>query len=335
MNRIIPTTLLIVLSVIAVPELTAQESQREYGVYEYVVRNVKGDFEQAAQNIQSSALKAGWTVLAGIDAGVPEQCTYRARVLVLVDTLYANRLMGRNAKTAPFAIIDRINVFNDEQGIHVSVVNPHSIIRTVMMDDTAYGSIAENHLRDLRSIIASSVQGEESRKQYGELRDEGFIGKTMGVMAGGLFEDKIEDIAVIAKGDVFSVSETVQERFQKPGSTWGLHGVFRLDLPEFKTVIFGTTGPLMESKSFSIVKEGSDDARSDFAFPGLAHAAAYPLEVVVVGKESSVMIRTVESMYRMKMYFEDAGKWAFLKNMGMPGSIADEIKNQLGAAVGL
>jgi hypothetical protein len=34
-------------------------------------------------------------------------------------------------------------------------------------------------------------------------------------------------------------------------------------------------------------------------------------------------------MYRMKMYFEDAGKWAFMKNMGMPGSIEEEIALQV------
>ena len=30
-------------------------------------------------------------------------------------------------------------------------------------------------------------------------------------------------------------------------------------------------------------------------------------------------------MYRMKVYFEDAGKRAFMKNMGMPGQIEDDI----------
>jgi hypothetical protein len=42
-----------------------------------------------------------------------------------------------------------------------------------------------------------------------------------------------------------------------------------------------------------------------------------------------VKVRFIDAMYRMKMYFEDAGKWAFMKNMGMPGSIADELKTQI------
>lgn len=37
-------------------------------------------------------------------------------------------------------------------------------------------------------------------------------------------------------------------------------------------------------------------------------------------------------MFRMKMYFEDAGKFAFMKNMGMPGSIHDAIKKMIRGA---
>jgi len=45
-----------------------------------------------------------------------------------------------------------------------------------------------------------------------------------------------------------------------------------------------------------------------------------------------VRVRVVDTMFRMKMYFEDAGKWAFMKNMGMPGSVEDEIAAQVRAA---
>ncbi|MBI5182964.1 MAG: hypothetical protein HY999_01180, partial [Nitrospinae bacterium] len=38
-----------------------------------------------------------------------------------------------------------------------------------------------------------------------------------------------------------------------------------------------------------------------------------------------VKISLVDEMYRMKVYFEDAGVLAFAKNMTMPGSIQKEI----------
>ena len=159
-------TLLIFLFPAAVTVVHAQESKKEYGVYEYVLRNIQGGFQQSAANLDSSVTKAGWRLLAQVDAGVPENCTYKARVFVIVDTLYAKKLMQINPKTAPFAVIDRINLFEDEQGLHVSVVNPRSILRTVLMDDTAYTSIAQNHLQALRSLATSAIQGQESRKQY-------------------------------------------------------------------------------------------------------------------------------------------------------------------------
>jgi len=35
----------------------------------------------------------------------------------------------------------------------------------------------------------------------------------------------------------------------------------------------------------------------------------------------------------MKMYFENAGKMAFARNMGMPGSIEDELKDKIRASL--
>jgi hypothetical protein len=46
-----------------------------------------------------------------------------------------------------------------------------------------------------------------------------------------------------------------------------------------------------------------------------------------------VHVVTVDGMYRMKMYFEDAGKMKFAANMGMPGSLEDEIRGLILAGV--
>ena len=102
-----------------------------------------------------------------------------------------------------------------------------------------------------------------------------------------------------------------------------------MKLPGFDTVIFGVTGTPMDSKSFDIVGAGGDDSRNDFECPGIAHAGAYPLEVVAQSNDEGVSVSSVDAMYRMKVYFEDAGKWAFMKNMTMPGSIGSEISKLL------
>lgn len=306
-----------------------EKSKKEYGVYEYVVQSAEGSFEEISQALENSATEAGWQVLAKVDAGTQAGCSYRARVFVVFQREYAKAIMEANRATGAFAVVDRINLFEDEKGFHVAVVNPHSINRTILMNDTAFEEMTEQHLQALRQMIASKIRGTESHEQFGQSRDEGFIGKTMGVVAGGAFVDKIVDEVVVKEGNFDQVVAAVRNGLSAKSSEWGLHLVYETALPEYETVVFGTTGAAMDIKSFNIVKAGSSDSRKDFKFPGLAHAAAYPIEVVVTKQGNEVKVRLVHIMYRMKMYFEDAGKWAFMKNMGMPGSIQDEIKAQI------
>jgi len=294
----------------------------EAGVYEYVVHNAQGSLDEIAAAISSAAEEAGWTSLATMNAGVPKDCGFASKVVLLYDKEYANAVMRMNGTTGPYAVLDRINIFQDEAGTHVSVVNPHSITRTVLMENSAFEEKAETHLTDLRGLITKVVKGEVSHDPYGQMRDKGYIGKTMGVVAGGKFGDLIKNIASVKDAEVTAVAHAIRAGFLQPSKKWGLHVVCEVDLPEFDTVLLGVTGTPMDSKSFDIVKAGADESRKDYACPGIADAAAYPFEIVIVKHDGVVRVQIVDVMFRMKMYFEDAGKWAFMNNMKMPGSIA-------------
>ena len=93
--------------------------------------------------------------------------------------------------------------------------------------------------------------------------------------------------------------------------------------------MIGMTSGEMEGKAFDIVKEGTDEARADFACPGLAHAAAFPLELVLVEEDGEVKVLIIDAMFRMKMYFEDAGKMKFAANMKMPPSLEGEMRDKI------
>jgi hypothetical protein len=88
-------------------------------------------------------------------------------------------------------------------------------------------------------------------------------------------------------------------------------------------VIYGITKTVTEAKAFSIAGEKRKSDSNNC--PGIDHAAAFPIEVVVYKNEGQVNVVLMDGMYRMKMYFEDAGMWAFMKNMKMPGRIEKEI----------
>jgi hypothetical protein len=330
-NRLMSLAVFAFFALLSFHSAHAQNGKNEYGVYQYVVQSAQGTFEEVSAAIENAA---GPRLLAKVDAGAPENCSYKARVFVLYDSAYARHIMAANRQTGPFAVVDRINLFEDENGIHVAVVNPHSINRTVLMDDQKYETMTAAHLQALRNMISGAAQGKPSDKQYGQMRPEGYIGKTMGVMAGGSFDGKLVEQAKVPGGNWKEVAAKVRQGLSQKSKQWGMHLIYEVELPEYETVVFGTTGTPMDSKSFSIVGAGADEARGKLKCPGLAHAAAYPIEIVVAQDGDAVKVRLVDVMFRMKMYFEDAGKWAFMKNVRMPGSIQDELGEQVKTALG-
>jgi hypothetical protein len=304
----------------------------DFRVYEYVIEKAHRSYKDLSNAIPEKARIDGWEVLAVREAGTPEGCTFHSTVITLVEPGFAAQLMQLNPATAPYAVVDRINVFEDENGTHISIVNPRSIYRTVFLDSPECLPPAALHRDRLRTLVLDAIGEASSVRPYGQKRSKGHIGRTMGVMAGGSFDSKLKDLVVIDGGDWQNVVQKVEQLFAAPESEWGLHAIYRYDLPKYQVTVFGFTGDRIESKSASIVKAGADKTRKKLAFPGLAHNGAYPFEVVVRSDGRNVHVQAVEAMFRMKMYFEDAGKMAFMKNMGMPGSIYDSLAKPLRAA---
>jgi hypothetical protein len=190
--------------------------------------------------------------------------------------------------------------------------------------------VSAKHLQDLSTMIQSAVKGTVSNAQYGEFRTEGKIGKTMGVVAGGDFKKLVNQKYKVKKGSVSAVGQAIGLGFQEKTKKWGLKLVYQVQLPAHNAFIVGVSGSPMDTKSFQIVGGGQNEQRKDLACPGLSHAGAYPIEIVVYQDEmGEIRVAMVDVMYRMKVYFEDAGTTAFMKNMKMPGSIEKEIEKYM------
>lgn len=295
-------------------------------VYSYLRTELSQPVAEVSGQIQELASAAGMEVQAAFAPGVPEGCSFAAEVLVLHDADYAASLLAMNPLTGAFATTTRILVFEDERGTHVSMVDPVAVVRTVMLDLPSATELARTHRSRVEAALAG-LPGDQAARGYGPSRDRGHIGKTMGVMAGGPFDEKIQEHGRVQQARA-EAATALQGALSGTG-TWQLSAKYRLDYPEFGITVLGVTGASMEARSFEIVKEGSDGERGSLQCPGTAHAAAYPIEMVVREDGDEVAIEFIDAMYRMKMFFEDAGKWAFMKNMGMPGSIADDLKEAI------
>lgn len=272
--------------------------------------------------------ETGWQIVGTWDAASPEGCTSVATVVAGVHPDALASLSAINAEMAPFGMVDRWALIRDEAGDHVVVVNPISTWRTVLLDHPSAVGNAERHAAGLFAPLASG--NPESR---GQERSRGLIGKTMGVMAGGPFDERIGLVHRAEDMSLETALDRIRTSFGDGAMTWGLDVKYVYQSDGGQWAVVGVSGAPMESKSFEIVGAGNRDQASGLACPGIDHAAAYPIELLVRSSGDGVDILAVDAMYRMKMFFEDAGKWAFMKNMGMPGSIADEIKTRLAASL--
>lgn len=304
----------------------AQDAQR---VYVVVADSVPLSVPAAATALAGALTRQGWTVLANHAVGTDAaRCTFAAQVVVAQQPARVATLLASGPQAA-FAVPVRLGVFADERGVHVSVVNPLSVERTIVAESGLEAS-GRALVEEIAGIAVAATQGRRVNRPFGQSRSRGLIGKTMGVMAGGPFPKQVGTITTAAGGtpaDVRRVADDIWSRLQKPAAgKWQLRGIYRLDLTEQGMVILGVSGAAMETKAFSIVGAGGDDSRSRFSCPGLAYAAAFPLELVIRREGSQVRVEAIDAMFRMKMYFEDAGQMKFARNMMMPGSIADELK---------
>lgn len=303
--------------VVALFILASPLHAKEYGMYVEVVENIDGTFENAVKDSERALGKYGWQVLASYRDSVPEGCSFKAHTIVAYSPGYAKQIMALGPKLA-FALPMRIGIYENEQGINVAFVNPASLIRTILGDDTAK-ELSVNAMYKLSDVLSSEVTGQVVNRQIGQIRSKGKVGG----MGGGDFNKKIEEkyAREFSNSDFEETARKVKEGILANKEGWQL--VYSLALGDNPVIIYGVNKPRMEVKAFSIA--GEKRASKDNPCPGVDHVAAFPIEVVVYKEANMIKVVVLDGMYRMKLYFEDAGMWAFMKNMGMPGEIEGEI----------
>ena len=305
-------------------------------VYLRLAEGLTQSFEAVSETLEGALADAGWNVLSTMDCGVVEdRCDFASRVIVAYTDAHRARLMPYGNHAA-YALPIRFVIYQDENGIGIGSTNPMNLNRTIVDEETEpehWADIAA----DIRSVVAAAFPENLTDTEYGQRRGNARIGRTFGIMAGGKFTDKFKDVltrpaggddAAGIAGRIFNELSSVQGDWE-----WGIRPVYVIDLPENDMALVGVTGLAVEARSAGIVRHGGMDDREDMACPGIDHTAAYPIEVVVQVVDGELQIRLVDVMFRMKMFYEDAGKMSFARNMGMPGSIEDEIKDKIRAVL--
>ena len=304
-------------ALLALPALAAGV-ERTQGVYVTLLSGLKADVGETAARAESALKGAGFAVLASFDNGVPLGCQAKARTIVFALEPWAAEVLSGGADKA-FGLPMRLAVYGDASGATVALVNPVSLLRTFYASD-AKDAAARKAVDDVAAALAPL--GAVSPKQAGQLRDSGEIGG----MGGGAFPDKIVAVLAPARPPA-EVAEALKAGIAD-AAAWHAVYVYRALEDVF---VVGVTNARTEGRAFGIA--GERRATKANPFPGLDHAAAFPIEVVVTRKGAGSSVTLLKEMWRMKLYFQDAGNWAFMKNMQMPGDIQNEIEAAVRKAV--
>jgi uncharacterized protein (DUF302 family) len=292
--------------------------EKTQGVTVTFLSGLKADVGETAAKAEAALKDAGFTILASFDNGVPPGCQAKARTIVFASEPWAAEVLSGGADKA-FGLPLRLAVFGDASGTNIAVVNPVSLLRTFYASD-AKDAAAQKAVDDVAAALAPL--GAVSQKQAGQLRDGGAIGG----MGGGAFPDKIVPILAPARPPA-EVAEALKAGIADAA---GWHAVYAYRASDDVFVV-GVTNAKTEGRAFGIA--GEKRATQANPFPGIDHAAAFPIEVVVTKKGAGSSVTLLKEMWRMKLYFQDAGNWAFMKNMQMPGDIQNEIEGAVRKAV--
>ncbi len=344
--------------------LTGFAISADHGIYLKVLENSPLPIEKVVEQVRLNVQESGYTVLAQKGISSPDlirradekKCGYRGFILVLQDPAYTDFLASVGEKYIVAAFL-KIGIYESEHGVQVNITDPETISRIVLndLDDAQYNAACKQVIpfkTKLISAIQQQASGAKVTKAQEPVRsteDLREASKDMFMMVGPMtFYDDEDQFPVIysqstqnVQQDIRKLIARVQKNLQsfrpsegdreyqwtpkKADLKWKLTGM--LYTPDSSAALLGLSRNRTEALSFLIAGKPRADAKNNC--PGLDHSAAYPIEVLIYAEEGKLIMRTAREMFRMDMYFWDAGKMAFMEYMNLPKMLDNSIKKAL------
>ena len=343
-------------------------SASEHGIYLKTHEKISEDIATVQTELVKVLDENGFSILYNSDVTTPdyvrdveeEHCGFKAKLIVFASEKFTNLITQTDNKYLVAGFL-RVGIYEDHNGVNINIVDPETIVRIVFNDlyendkideyDKIVGDV-KLFKDELVSILHSFGVGTQVNLPMEPIRDDEDLAessKDMFMMVGQMTlfndEDQFPKIYSTKKEDgvsAVSLSEKFTENLElyKPSEDdfeyrwtpnpevdlkWGT--VSKLTSPDGKAIILGITRRRTEGVSFHIAGNSREDALP--TCPGIDHAAAYPIEVLFIEDEENVNVFMHREMFRMDMYFWDAGMATFMDHMSMPGILDESIKQSL------
>jgi hypothetical protein len=335
----------------------------ERGIYLQVIKNINGEFGQVCEQVKQGIQSVGFNIIAEKDIATPDLvrengkniCGYKGKLIVFANDDYVKMLTSFGNKYLVASFL-RVGVYESNDGVQVTAADPETINRIIFNDltDKSYNKAVKNTLGYKKQIVDAlhslnlGENVEESREPKRSIDDLRDASKDMFMMVGDMtfFEDEDQFPVIYSQKNsngtdgleqlkqkmyaninkFVPVKDDKEYRWTKnPNEDLKWKVVGEVYSPDKKAVLFGITRNRTEAESFYIVGKETDKNKC----PGLDHLTSYPVEVLVMVNDDKITVQTPREMFRMDMYFWDAGMGAFMNHMSMPGILDNSIYRAL------
>ncbi len=350
-------------SLLIISSLLTFSFAADHGMYMLTVKNIKGHYSSVSEQVKQAIQSAGFRVLADREITTPDRvkkdqknlCGYKGKLIVFTSDDYVKMLTSFGNKYLAASML-KVGVHETNEGIQVIIADPETINRIIFNDlkDDQYNKAVKNTIPYKNKIIdalhalklgTNVNEAREPKRSTDDLRD---ASKDMIMMVGDMtfFEDEDQFPEIYSQKNDVSVDglEKLKQKLYtniktfspnkedkdyrwttdpKEDLRWKVVG--EVYSPDKKAILFGLTRNQTEGVSFYIV----GDETKENSCPGLDHLTAYPIEVLMMIKDDKIVVHTPREMFRMDMYFWDAGMGAFMNHMSMPGILDESIYRAL------
>jgi hypothetical protein len=312
---------------------------QQYGMFiEAVEANM--EFDAVTEAVEMALNDSDFVLLNAFDASAPEVgADYRSRVFVFHDAAYTDAI-GAFAGPHAAAAMFRINVyeFGPDKLVRVNFVNIETLACVYLFENGIDQAAHDNLLvtaaalnQNVLDLITSNVTGTVLNEQMGAIRSLEELHPYIGdgdaqVMVN--FSDYAQNYqqGLVATFATFDEAVAfVETNLANANEGWEL--ITTLDVGN--TRLFGVTKGSVEAVSAEIVSDALGASEANPA-PGINHNAAYPIEILVYEINGEFAVAYPAQMWRMMLYYWDAGIGAFVQYQTLPGEFDASLLAELG-----
>ena len=333
-----------------------------HGMYTLVRADMKGNIENLGNQVKTILESNNFNILYYGDVATPDLvredkediCGNKAKLFVVSNDEYIKMLTSYGNKYLVAGFL-RIGLYQTPKGIQLIITDPETINRIVFndLDVTKYNNVVNksikfknNLLNDLNVLTAGTKMNKEMEpiRSAENLRE---ASKDMFMMVGHmtLFQDTdqfpviymeknttgkagLKNLIDKTLGNISKFKpnqDDVEYRWTSSPSDLNWEIKAQMYSPDSTAYLLGISRKRTEAISFKIVGDETETNKC----PGIDHLCAFPVEVLIMMKGDQLIIQTQREMFRMDMYFWDAGMGAFMSHANMPSMLDDSIDRAL------